>query len=85
MSPLYHSGDFLVLKKVALPRLKAGSRIVFHHPVYGLMVKTVSGVSESGLAVQGENEASLSPEQMGPVPMEWVLGKVIFHIAKNRL
>ncbi len=79
MSPLYESGDFLLLRCRFTPAL--GQRVVFGHPLYGTMVKEI--IALNPLRVKGLNPVSISSEKMGDIEPHWLIGKVIWHIAKT--
>ncbi len=64
--------------------LKQGDKIIFRHPVYGTMVKRVEQVGSDGKEVYviGSHPRSVDSRQFGPIPKEWITGKVLWHIAK---
>lgn len=77
MSPLIPNGSFILTCKW-LP-LSIGSKLVFQHSVYGLIVKTLIKSDNSGqLWCRGESDASVSVEQIGPVSKSKVLGRVLW-------
>ena len=85
MSPNYHHGDYVLLlkSKRSLAALKPGDVVAFHQIAYGVMVKRVQEVeATSGLVtVIGDNpEHSTDSRLFGPVPVQDVIGKVIWHI-----
>ena len=86
MSPLYNDGDFLLLKKTALKRLTPNDQVVFNHPKYGIMVKSVLDINqaEQTLKVKGIHSSSMSSQKIGAIQIEWLLGKTIFHIKKKK-
>lgn len=83
LSPLIQAGDYVLMLKLrgSLRRLKAGDIIVFRHPAYGVLIKRVDSQQAGGeVVVSGVAEDSLDSRQLGPVPLHWVVGKVIWHI-----
>jgi nickel-type superoxide dismutase maturation protease len=86
LSPLYEEGDFVLVIKTPffLRSLKSGDIIVFHHPLYGTMIKQVDRISTDGdeICVIGTHPESTDSRQFGPVPRKDVVGKVIWHIRK---
>lgn len=85
MSPLYQSGDYLLIKKVNSNRLKAGDTIIFHHCDYGLMVKEILNIAphKEVVLVRGINTASMTSLKIGPISYKNIMGKVIFHVGKK--
>jgi len=80
MLPSMSNGDF-VITSCLLMRLKEGDVVVAEHPVYGRLIKRVVVVSsESGLRLAGENDSSVSSDDIGWVPMSHILGKVHYLI-----
>ena len=64
--------------------LKANQSILFRHREYGLIVKTIAAIDHNGLVwSKGENENSVSIEQIGPVSKEDIIGKVVC-VFKNK-
>jgi nickel-type superoxide dismutase maturation protease len=84
LSPFYLPGDYVVIIKIRffLRKLKAGDFIVFHHPVYGILIKKLDRILSDGneLVVLGANSESTDSRDFGPIPRNWVLGKVVYHI-----
>jgi len=87
LSPNYLEGDYLLVLRIPFfwHRLKAGDFVVFHHPVYGVMVKKLESSSNNGaeLFVIGSHPESTDSRQFGPIPARWVIGKVIAHIPRS--
>jgi len=86
LSPEYKEGDYVVVTTIPFffDSLKQGDMVVFRHPVYGTMVKRVEQVCSDGqeIFVIGSHPQSVDSRQFGPIPKEWVTGKVLWHIAK---
>lgn len=85
--PYYKEGDFVMVAKIPffLDRLKPGDVVAFTHPLYGTMIKIVEHIAPTGevIFVIGTHTNSLDSRQLGPIPRESLLGKVIWHIKKN--
>jgi nickel-type superoxide dismutase maturation protease len=64
--------------------LKEGNKILIQHSTYGVIVKTVALVDHHGFIwLKGENEHSISVEQMGPIGKDKVMGRVLRVIQNN--
>lgn len=58
--------------------LAEGKKILVRHQHYGLIVKTVALVDHHGFIwVKGENNQSMSIEQLGPISQSQVVGRVL--------
>ena len=81
MSPVYESGDFILLRKLSpkLSSLKLGSRLVFRHKSLGLLIKKVHSVNFNNKTVTfaGENSRSISAQDMGEIALDQIIGKPI--------
>ncbi len=86
LAPSINPGDYILVFKAAfsLRKLKAGDLVVFHHPVYGRLVKRLETITPDGeeLFVVGENPDSTDSRQFGLIPRRWVIGKVVLHISR---
>ncbi len=89
LSPVYQEGDFVVIAKIPLffnqsPR--PGDVVVFDHPVFGTMIKLVETVAldKNELFVVGTHQDSVDSRRFGPISLQSVIGKVVFHIKKPR-
>jgi signal peptidase I len=84
--PTYKEGDFVLVAKIpfftSTPR--PGDIIVFHHEIYGTMVKKVDSVNEERdeFFVLGTHADSLDSRLLGGVAKRDLIGKVIWHIQK---
>jgi nickel-type superoxide dismutase maturation protease len=87
MRPELEHGDFVVVSEVPFwfRPARVGDLVAFRQPGYGTMVKRVASVAPDGsrLDVVGRHEASLDSRQLGPVPRERLLGKVVWRIARS--
>lgn len=80
MYPSLSNGDFVVTVRYFY-RLTVDDIVVFQHPLYGRLIKRVQEINSTGmLRVSGENNRSVSSEQMGWVKDEQIQGKVVFSL-----
>jgi signal peptidase I len=82
--PFYYEGDFVLLLKIPFffnHWLQPGDTVVFRHTDYGLMIKNVAQISpdEGEIYVLGTHPGSTDSRQFGAVPLDSVLGKVVWH------
>ncbi len=78
MLPRLAAGDFVFTSRFFF-RVNEGDLVVIDHPRFGRLVKRVFEVEENQrMLLCGENNASVSPEEMGWVTIEQLLGKVLF-------
>ena len=88
LSPDYQEGDFVLLLKIPffLNRLKRGDTVVFRQTYYGVMIKRVERRSQDGkqVYVLGTHAESADSRKFGPVQLEDLVGKVIWHIKRPR-
>ena len=88
LSPEYKEGAYVVITTIPFffDSLNSGDTIVFHHPVYGTMVKQTQSIDpQSGeLLVVGTHPQSTDSRHFGPIPKDWLTGKVLWHIPKPR-
>jgi phage repressor protein C with HTH and peptisase S24 domain len=86
LSPLYKEGDFVVITTLPffLRRLRQGDIIVFHHGLYGTLIKIVDRVlpEEDAVYVIGTSEESLDSRRLGPISRAAIRGRIIWHIAR---
>jgi nickel-type superoxide dismutase maturation protease len=86
LSPFFQDGDFVLIIKIPffLRSVRQGDIVVFHHPVYGTMIKRVEHVSPDGeqIEVIGSHPDSTDSRQFGPIARRALIGKVIWHIRK---
>ncbi len=86
MSPEIQEGDFVVIYHIPfLKRFNLGDRIIFRHPIYGVLIKTIKQIDwENKLFwVAGESPHSLNSQKIGPIEAKQIFGKVIWHIHPN--
>lgn len=87
MAPAIPSGCFILAAKwLMMFPVRAGQRLVISHSTYGIIVKTVAMVDKNGFIwSRGENNASLSVEQLGPVDKEQIIGRVIYVFTRSNI
>mgnify|MGYP000858392723 CR=1 FL=1 len=80
--PQYKNGDFVIIARspFLFGKIKVGDVIAFHHDQYGMMIKKVVKIQGNGYDVRGSMVESIDSRQLGLIPFESVLGKVIWHI-----
>jgi nickel-type superoxide dismutase maturation protease len=84
--PEYREGDFVLIVKIPFLFLhyRAGDVVVFHHALYGTLIKKVAHIQsqDGGLFVVGNHPDSVDSRQFGAVLPQAILGKVIWHIRR---
>lgn len=82
--PDFHQGEYVLAARTPFPsgKIRAGDVIVFRQPGFGTLIKRVRRVLDDGRAfdVRGTQIDSTDSRNFGPVPVECVSGKVIWHI-----
>ncbi len=77
MLPFLRAGDYvLVIKRP----LKIGDVVVARHPQFGEIIKRIARVNNSSYELAGDNAESVSMQQIGAVPAECIVGKVVMTI-----
>lgn len=73
------------------PPYRPGDVLLIRHPTCGRIIKRVTGISTAHSAADthytlaGDNVThTISSSEIGSVPMQNIIGKVIFHIRKPR-
>jgi len=83
MAPDFQEGDFVLVSKIPFlfRRLRPGDVIVFRHPNYGTLIKTVAalGPAPDEVLVTGIAPASVDSRKLGAIPLRAITGKVIWH------
>jgi phage repressor protein C with HTH and peptisase S24 domain len=83
--PEYADGDFVVTAGTSLAgQIRPGNVIVFRQADYGIMIKQVQRIDENGIFVVGTHERSADSRDFGAISRGAVIGKVIWHIKKER-
>lgn len=87
LAPDFREGDYILAAGVPFPsgKIRAGDVIIFRQPGYGMLVKYVRQVLESGSSfdVRGTQIESSDSRNFGPVPAKNVTGKVVWHIRQR--
>jgi nickel-type superoxide dismutase maturation protease len=82
MSPLLIPGDRLVVWRAGSYR--PGDVVAAHGPDGRLLVKRVVGADQAGLVLVGDNlDYSTDSRHFGPVPLEAVIGRVVYRYAPS--
>jgi len=88
LAPDYQQGDFVLTIKIPsfFYHYKTGDVVVFDHPSYGRMIKRVQAISTENdtLFVIGSHPDSIDSRRFGPIQIQAVLGKVVWHIKKTK-
>jgi len=85
MVPTINKWDLIVIQNVDPATLVVGDIIVFHSPwnydelIVHRIIQIINSGSELGFVTKGDNNPS--PDRWGPVPAEYVRGKVGFSVA----
>ena len=86
LTPEYNDGDYLLITTFSfmLRSLKPDDIVVFEHPVYGTMVKQIQYIDPSAgeIFVVGTHPESTDSRHFGPIPQNWLRGKVLWQIPK---
>jgi signal peptidase I len=86
LAPEYQEGDFVLITKIPFfaAQYQPGDVVVFDHPPYGRMIKQVQQafLENRTLFVIGTHPDSLDSRHFGPIRVDEILGKVIWHIKK---
>ena len=86
LEPKYREGDFVLAAGIPflLQQLRPGDAVVLRHPYFGTLIKLVETLTADGrsLRIVGLHPESVDSREFGPVPAEWLLGKVIWHWKK---
>ncbi|OUR74229.1 hypothetical protein A9Q78_01090 [Methylophaga sp. 41_12_T18] len=82
MLPKLANDDFVVVSRFFWS-LRPGDLVVADHDRYNKIIKRIEQVSEEkGYLLTGENEASVSSEDMGWISKQQIFGKVILQIKR---
>lgn len=70
---------------IFLRGLRPGDLVVVAHPRLGRLIKLVDHLEQQGRFVYlvGLNEESVDSRVFGALPVEWVTGKVFWHIPQT--
>ncbi len=82
--PEYREGDYVLLRtRPFFFRLKPGDTIVFEQAAYGTMIKKIDRIDYNLVYVVGTHADSVDSRQFGPIPLEDIRGKVIWHFRQK--
>lgn len=88
LSPFFIPGDFVLLNtsRGINSKIQTGDIVVFDHPEYGQLIKTVltNDRDKYLLKVSGLHTDSITIQKLGPIHYRSIIGKVLFHIKKPR-
>ncbi len=87
LAPEFAQGDFVLVSKIPyfLSPPSPGDVIAFQQPGYGLLIKRIQNLLQNGeINVIGNHAESVDSRVFGPVRLDHILGKVIWHIHKSR-
>ena len=88
MEPLYREGDFVVISKIPFffRPVQVGDTIVFRHRVFGVLVKMVAETHHANgeIFVTGIQPESVDSKEFGAVRIREVMGKVVWHIQREK-
>ncbi len=86
LSPFFLPGDYVITgtSPFLFGEICVGDTVVFSHPSYGLMIKNVHTVDSKNqqIIVEGIHSNSLTSDQIGPINLSTIFGKVLFHVKK---
>ena len=85
MSPRIPNDSYVLVDNFWTTRfLKPSQSVLFRHREYGLVVKTIAAIHHNGFIwSKGENDQSVSIEQLGPVSKGDIIGKVVCVFKSN--
>jgi nickel-type superoxide dismutase maturation protease len=87
LEPRYREGDFVLVFKIpfSLTFYRPGDVVVFRHPLYGTLIKKFDHLADGELFVVGSAPESTDSRSFGTISKRAVIGKVIWHIQKERM
>lgn len=85
MSPRIPDKSYVLVNTwIRLFKLKLGEDVLFKHPSYGQIIKTLSHEDKKGFYwFKGENKQSVSMAEIGAISKKQILGKVCLLIRPN--
>lgn len=86
MLPTFSDGDFVITARPLFRSYRLGDIVAIQHPTLGGIIKRISHCSNDGtFLVTGDNHsASTSTLAMGDIPLNRIMGRVIFTIRQNK-
>ena len=89
LEPGYKEGDFVLVSKIPFffRPVRPGDVIVFKHVLYQTMIKYVERFEPATgeVYVVGTHPGSIDSRSFGPIHLQAIVGKVIWHISKKRV
>lgn len=86
LSPDFQDGDFVFILKIPFlfKLINAGDTVVFEHSPVGTLIKKVDQINpkDGSIYVLGDHQFSVDSRQIGWIPKQNVIGKVIWHVKK---
>ena len=83
MSPTLTPGDYIIVTKARA--LRPGFVVLANHPKYGLIVKRVASITETSIALEGDNPESTSSDNLGDIVRDQIHGRARWAITPNGL
>lgn len=87
LEPAYQEGDYVLVSNLPLlfHTVRPGDVVVFDHPHDGRVIKRIDHFENGGRSafVVGLHPASIDSRTYGAIPLEWITGKVIWHIPRQ--
>lgn len=84
--PFCREGDFVLVSKISLylRPIKSGDIVVFKRPPFGILIKRVDHVLPGGeeVFVLGTDALSMDSRRFGPIKVQELQGRVVFHVKK---
>lgn len=78
MEPDLPSGTYALVRRH--PQYKTGDTVLADHPRYGRIVKRIVGTEATGFRLAGINPASVSSHDLGALPPDRILGKLVWTV-----
>jgi len=86
LSPFFLPGDYVVIGTMVklFGGIKKGDIVIFIHPEYGQLIKEVKSIHPETLTVEvkGTHPLSVTTAQLGRIPLDSIVGKMLWHFKK---
>ena len=87
LDPAYQEGDYVLVSNIPLllRGVRPGDVVVFNHPLHGKVIKWVEHLEDGGRSafVIGTHPSSIDSRVYGAIPLDWIGGKVIWHVSRK--
>ena len=84
MLPRLRGGDYVIAINLPWLTFNPGHTVLVLHPSLGLIIKRIFTVNASAwFTLVGDHPSSTSPEQIGCIERNQIIGRVIYRIAKS--